>query len=76
MYLLFRPDADYTTDEGKPCSFGDHLQYLRRWGGSPDMFDNTESLLEAKQKADRESFRIVVIDEDQDYRPVYSNRAE
>ena len=69
-YLVFNPNGDYEGE--KPETFGEHLQRIREWGDTPDCWDWSESLTEAKRLADDAPFKpAIVISELDDYRPVY-----
>jgi hypothetical protein len=69
-YLLFREDATYQDEHGRPQSFGDHLQYLRDYGGTPDCWDTAETLPAARKAARNAGCTVVIIDEMLDHRPV------
>lgn len=70
-YLIFNENQTYTNEQGEACELGEHLNYLRTWGGTPDCWDSAPTLQEAKRMCYREPRTLVVISEVHDYRPVH-----
>ncbi len=75
-FLIFDRDGAYTTEDGDPCTLGEHLDYLRTWGGTPDMWDAFETKAAAQSAADRAPFENwLIISENHDYRPIGGHTA-
>jgi len=67
-YLFFSADKNQTFDangEGKQGTLGEHLDYLSRFGGTPDCFDScdTDSRQVALTKARESGLHLHVVDE-------------
>ena len=63
MYLLFVYDRDYESDSGHKCNLEEHLRDLKKWGNTPDFWDDAKDLKEAFTKADRQTFKIALVNE-------------
>jgi hypothetical protein len=75
-YLTFIEDRKYTTDDGEECSLAEHLADLRKWGGTPDFFDSDDNLQKAKAKTRNENLDLLIVDTQNEHRPVYRHRCE
>lgn len=75
-YMMFAENRKYTDEDGNPSSLWDHLDYLRRWGGTPDCMECFETLIEAKRVGYLTDENVFVVDEMQDYRPVWAMKYE
>ncbi len=71
-YLIFNENGNYTDEDGNPATLGQHLSYLRNWGGTPDHWDAAETKGEARKLIlDRAPVGTwVIISEELDFRPV------
>lgn len=63
MYLLFVYDRDYESDSGHKCNLQEHLRDLKKWGNTPDFWDDAKSLVEAFQKASNMNCRLALVNE-------------
>jgi len=72
MFYLFNEDANYTTEDGKPCALADHLRYLRTWGGTPDCWAYADTKNEARKMAfySAPKGKWLIVSDLLDFRPV------
>ncbi|MBO9428581.1 hypothetical protein [Sulfitobacter sp. R18_1] len=75
-YLTFIEDKTYTSDKGEDCTLDQHLDDLRKWGGTPDCFESHDNLNAAKSSARDEPYDLMIVDTLNEHRPVYRHRAE
>jgi hypothetical protein len=72
--MIFLENGDYTTGNGDPATLWEHLDDLREWGGTPDVFETHADKNAAKRAAQSAGAAAIVVDELSDYRPVYRSR--
>jgi len=75
MFVLFWTDVQYTDDDGEPCTLDEHLESLRGWGGTPQMWDAFEDGTEAVQAALSEAPTEIVMT-DGEYNPIMTLNKE
>ena len=62
-FLLFIADKQYTTEEGEPCTLGEHLDYVDEWSGTPDCWDGVDgSIHDAKHAARESGLDLYIVD--------------
>ena len=74
-YCLFLDDGRYTDEEGAACSMDEHLAYLRKWGGTPDMWCGHDDFDVAVEEARTWAPKVVVMTDDE-YNPILTLNVE
>lgn len=68
-FMLFNANLDYKDENGQTISFEEHLEYVDRYCGTPDMWDMitapsaSTALIEAQKISDRTGFDFHVVNE-------------
>lgn len=62
-FLLFI-NKQYETEEGEPCTLGEHLEYIGDYMGTPDCWSSVEgSKWDAHKEARESGLDIYIVDE-------------
>jgi hypothetical protein len=73
-YLIFILDRETEFDEG---SFEEHLNYLKRFCGTPDMWGAESDLADAIDKARTlQGHEVAVVDENDDHKILWQKKIQ
>ena len=67
MFLVFITHKWYEVDEVQ-CDLDDHLSYLRRYDGTPDMWGKVDSLRDAVEACDKLHCNVTIVSDCGDYK--------
>lgn len=63
-YIFFLADKQYETENGAPCSLGEHLDYCDQTGGTADCWDRFDGTRKrAMNEATESGLDLYIVDE-------------